>query len=569
MENDALSDTVQAGRRVIVADVPEVTITDALHARLQEKVVRRVYLAESQALWRFMRTLVTPRPAIVSGAPASALIAEAARHVDERIRKRVARYSAMQWLWMLRRIPHHVLAGDLATTAGYDQVLAETITGGAPSRPSSVRIDKRGVTSFDLSRRALAELAELCARTQFLSDLHVAHRWACKGACIEFRPEAPPRKLADDELQRSVNLYDQRTAAGEECSGRIGTVLLRESLDEEAGDHSILHLRAISPREVPIPAHWCGGELAGPQDALLTTIRFLPEFPELSDLAALGLIVDQFHASLVFTMHAAAVYALHHRTKFLTLLTRGYQIFDRRMLTELTDNALSKAAPHIRDVLAQFGLREGEQVLKAVAAFEGSTWPVLAGPIVRAEGAKLVCLDLANASRALETVIEPHSETDARSNERGIHFEHQVQKLLDSSDWKPCPDLSALRGRTLRLDAAAITDVDAIGCHDDSLLLVSCKSATYRGANDIGTHAAVRNRSVSVVEAVTRWNEIVERLRSRPRGDNYDFSSYKNIVGVVCTAHLHWVPMGIATNKLPLGLFAACSIAELKRWLAR
>ena len=570
MRREKLAAYVARGRTIVGVDGPEVAITDALHARHQAEVVRRIFLAESQAVWRIVRSKNTSRPVILSGVQASSLIVEAARLVDQKIRERVTRYSAVQWLWMLRRIPHHVFEGNLSTTAGYDQVLAETLTGGSPSRPSAVRLDKQGMTSFDLSRRALTELAEHCARTQFLSDLHIAHRWACKGARVEFRPDAPPRKRADDELVKSVRLYDRRTAAGEEYSGRIGTILLRESLDvaSAASDHSVLHLRAISPIEISIPPEWFGAELVDPQDKILTTIRFNPEFSELSDLMTLGLIADQFQAALVFTMHAAAVYALRHRTKFMSLLTRGYQIFDRRMLAEITDSALSMAAPHIRKMLEHFRLQGGVQVLDAVKSFQGSTWPLLAGPILRFEGNKMVCLDLANASRALETVIEPSPGADARSNLRAEHFEKQVQQVLDDSDWKPLADLRELRGRTLRLADTAITDVDAVGCSEATLLLISCKSFAYRGTNDIGNHSAIRNRADDIVAAVNDWNDTIELLRNNPKGDNYDFSGYTNIVGLVCTAHLHWVPLGIATSQLSLGLFAACSISELKRWLA-
>ena len=56
-------------------------------------------------------------------------------------------------------------------------------------------------------------------------------------------------------------------------------------------------------------------------------------------------------------------------------------------------------------------------------------------------------------------------------------------------------------------------------------------------------------------------------LRDHRIGDNYDFSVYQEIIGVVCTPVVVYVPLGLATADIAEGLFAAVSISELRIWL--
>lgn len=555
------------GKAALALDPSEVRIASALTPELQWHVQRRIFISESQNAWRVARMNLPPRSRTVAGEAAATIVREIALQLDRRLRETANRYSALQWLWMLRRVPDHVFTGELSTTHGYDRTLAETLSGGSKKAPASMRVDNRGIWSFDTSPRALSELSEFCERSRFLSELHRAYRWICKGAPVEFSPELPPHQMPDESLRQSVQHYDARVAAGENLSGRTGTQLLRDATDVEE-DQCILHLRQISLTPLPIPASFLGEYSIEHGRSILAPVRFIPEFSALTDLNDLGLASDVFSAALIFMMHAAGLFVLRHRTKFVGVLTRGYIMFSRKSFLEIVDEALAHAAAHVREPLRRFDLLDGQHLLNAVAAFGGNTWPLVPGPILRGRNANAICLDLATASQALETAIEPEESTGESSNIRANHFELSVQRAINQTLWAPNKDLATMRGKTLRLAGKQITDVDALGQRDGTLLLISCKSLVYRGANDIGDHRAVRNRADDITQAVKAWNTNIALLRKHPHGENYDFRNYAKIVGVVCISHLHWVPLGIATEEIMSGLAAASSLAELSRWLA-
>jgi hypothetical protein len=555
------------GERTIVRlDPDEVQIAGALTPSIQAEVSRRVWTAERQALWRLVRTRLRSGIRTASGADAASIVKAGALQLDQRLRTDAARYSALQWLWMLRRVPAHVFSGDLSTTPGYDTTLAETLTGESPTSPHAMRIDDHGVWSFDTSIRALSALAEFCERVRFLSDLHRAHRWVCKGAEVEFSPNHSPKEIADAALRESVRIYDDRVAVGENVAGRVGTQLLG-TIHGTDFDHVIVHLRQIVQTVLPIPATLHGGRTMSLDHDVTMSVRFLPQFSALTDLNSLRLVAGRFNICLLFIMHAASLYVRYHQDKFVGMLTRGYVMFDGRTFSKITDTAMARAAEHIRRALADANLTDASALLTEVSSFRGSTWPLVVGRLVRTGTRGAICLDLAAASHALET-LEPLECTGEPANVRATHFELSVQRAIDESPWKPPESLAPMRGRSLRRGGADISDVDALGERHGVLLLISCKSMIYRGSNDIGEHSAVRNRAHDICRAVQDWHVVVQQLRDYPVGDNYDFRRFDRIVGLVCTSHLHWVPLGVAVQEPMPGLLAACSFAELRRWLA-
>ncbi|MFB0705758.1 hypothetical protein, partial [Pseudomonas protegens] len=46
---------------------------------------------------------------------------------------------------------------------------------------------------------------------------------------------------------------------------------------------------------------------------------------------------------------------------------------------------------------------------------------------------------------------------------------------------------------------------------------------------------AIRNAASTVDQGVVFWSDIVDTLTANPTGENFDFSRYKRIIGVLCT----------------------------------
>jgi hypothetical protein len=66
---------------------------------------------------------------------------------------------------------------------------------------------------------------------------------------------------------------------------------------------------------------------------------------------------------------------------------------------------------------------------------------------------------------------------------------------------------------------------------------------------------------------VHRWQEVTERIRRQPCGDNYDFSLFKVVVGVVCTPQVIYVAKDVLEMRAAPSLPVVVSIDELGEWL--
>ena len=120
----------------------------------------------------------------------------------------------------------------------------------------------------------------------------------------------------------------------------------------------------------------------------------------------------------------------------------------------------------------------------------------------------------------------------------------------------------------LRVAGKNITDIDAVGEKGRRLLLVSCKSIIYSGAYDAAEYVAIRNAQGVVEAAVDQWDRLIWRLTQQPVGDNFDFSGYREVLGVVCTPFPVYTNIGPATREVAPGLRAAAGYAELADWLS-
>jgi hypothetical protein len=179
----------------------------------------------------------------------------------------------------------------------------------------------------------------------------------------------------------------------------------------------------------------------------------------------------------------------------------------------------------------------------------------------------LLAFDIASCSQALIDFFRAKRLSGEAGNQRGAQFEKNVQSAINATRWSPPAEIATLRGRTLREQGEAITDVDAIGALDAVLVLVSCKSIIYDPAYDAGEFASVQNAARVVSAAVFDWNAKVQRIREKRIGDNFDFSAYREIVGVVCTPFAPYTDDEAALRFQLPGLRAACSASELVNWM--
>ena len=98
-------------------------------------------------------------------------------------------------------------------------------------------------------------------------------------------------------------------------------------------------------------------------------------------------------------------------------------------------------------------------------------------------------------------------------------------------------------------------------------MLISCKSRVKNLLYDGGDYSEVRNAATYLVDAAEQWIQIKAFFQSNPVGDNYDFSPFTEIIAVVCTPSVFYVPIGIATDFVAEGLLQVSSIDELSEFV--
>lgn len=458
-----------------------------------------------------------------------------------------------EWLWYLRR-SRFLYEGInyLGTTAPYIAAIAESasawsIISGSPKN------DPNGLTwGYPLTPEAAQKVMRLYALACLLYDSHSALRWAGKGASITGRLTRIPSNDHPPGLRKAIRLYDRRVDA----SGRHG-FLSRAGLYGDAermpdpGGAVIPMVSLVRPHGFSL---W-GLDLK--QIALLADDRLPVELRWPREILDLGVLLwatmssdamkEKFEIGLIPWREPG--YRVIHNTRMLGELDKAIAIIDYSKFGGLLPSSLE--------------LGTAEEIAARLRQQDSSVWPPTHGPAIRPVDDEWSFIDLWAASYRVHIALGRPAVVGAHANAWGDHFERSTQAIVDGSRWKPSADLALLRNRQLRFDGRPLTDIDAIGESGDTALLISCKSRPKTDAFERGEFREVRNVATHVADAVAHWSSIIETLRRRPKGDNYDFGGYRRIIGVVVYPFTPWAPSGPATAEVASGLPAASTAGEL------
>jgi len=205
-------------------------------------------------------------------------------------------YSPLRWLWMMRRIPHHVFSGSLPTTFGYDQPLAETLTARSEKSESRLVITRDGIISYSTFGATIRRLAEFCAAARYLSSLHAGMRWAGKGSTFGVKRNTRPVCIPETSLKEAVRLYDQR-GSSETPFLRSGTILGTSSQQGPC----VLYLHRMEPELLPVPINYIPKSIPGATsgDKALIPCRFYPRSVSLEPFTRLSKMAGQVTMLLI------------------------------------------------------------------------------------------------------------------------------------------------------------------------------------------------------------------------------------------------------------------------------
>lgn len=549
----------------LLVDASEATFSDLMRKRLMVRAAGQGAAEIQVIVDRLINASAGSPTTVLEGIEATNALAASIEHVEAALRRWATVYSSVQWLWMLRRIPDFVFKGCLPSTLAYDLTLATVLTGDSPTRGGGRLADRQLIyTVGDLDAQ---RVWRFCAGVRYLSHLHQAYRWANKGAPIHFSRRSPPHPEPSEVLREAVERYDLRMCDSSEFLAHSGTIPLK--LEDCGEGTAIRGIFQIDPIEIPVP------DLPGAAIQQVEVVaRFVPKEVDLAQFTAM-LFHEQALNETARSREIAALCCLlasvydliwQHRT-IAGVLQRGYLLWGNERLKGALTQAFSRLPAMFQQLASESGIDSADAWVNALEVMSGSTWPLVPGPILRKDG-NAVLLDLHFATMRLNAIMGELPQQGAAANERAHGFELRVQAAIDASAWRPDVTLGDFRGRTLRLHGKNFTDVDAIGVFADQLLLVSCKSTLYSPQYDAGNFNVIRNRANLLTGAVSDWNQKITSLRAQPVGDNFDFSQFKEIVGVVCTPLPVFVPTELTAPMQPNNLSPACSFHELEQWIS-
>jgi hypothetical protein len=209
----------------------------------------------------------------LSAIKSTEILKECINSVTDELKKFADGYTPMRWLWMLRRLPDDIFKGSLTTTAAYDTVLAEVLSGQSQCQRKEVK-QQNGTIYYQLDDCVLRRLTRFCVGVSFLSNLHRSYRWAGKGASFLFRKGYLPKKDIPKDIKRAVQAYDLRAEKFGRPLKRTGTVLTSKDLSSQS--NSILWLQRIKTKDMPVLRPGIRIHDATERDYALQTCRFAP-----------------------------------------------------------------------------------------------------------------------------------------------------------------------------------------------------------------------------------------------------------------------------------------------------
>lgn len=528
---------------------------------------------------------------------------ECIRAMEETFASDLNSYSAMRWMYYLRRTPNDIFSGDLSSTGVNARVLAETYANRSV-KVEAVSYGQEGFV-FPINDGTLRHIARFIAYTTIIYDLQVQFRLASKGyefafldqrlitvvggkpamGLPELKPRASsapsilPRRVPNPVLEQAVRTYDhrhddkRRTYQGVAMS-QAGLAHDNASDDIESVDITQA-LWGLHDEERFSPQKLLEGH---PNAAIYGTdgqvmVRFGPtkfdiarlfELYRLPVMAKFG--IDTNASLCLLLLFLGGRWLRNRRFSFLRVMEVGYFIIEASEWDELGAKEYVAVCNEIREHLPQFQAPEGFGTFTANCLnFKGEVWPLAHGDVIRITNSYL-CIDMWAASMGFLAWFQFPKTQGQVANERATKFEDVVQEVIDRTRWAN-DATRELRQRPLNVDGKALTDIDAIGSYDDTLLVVSCKSIPYTREYDRGAHSAIRNAASTVDNGVDYWANIVSQLEARRVGDNFNLAGYKQIVGVVCTPFAVYTSHAKSLSTTLGKLRWACSLDELSVFL--
>jgi len=509
-----------------------------------------------------LRAKAFPSAVEITSAEAIPFLRDCIEATERHIAKHAASYTVGRWMWYLRHLPRVVF--DIV---GHEEgVRARHLAESIAALYGTADEDSR--TPFRINQSTMKRIIRFAGMVLHLDSIHGHYQWTGTDTPFRFGARPVPDSNPPADVAAAVTTYLQRLDAEELAFAGLGSFVAPAGTTK--GEIGIL---VAFERATPVNVN-VRNYLLEPRDAFVhsyfeagrISVRNVIELLS-HDSVGDAPLLPGFYASLCVLALTLIAFQLWEGCAEHTL-EHGYTFFDRPSAELLCRDGLPRLnAECLRlppDVRRATTLHELEAV---VAEARAEVHRLRPGPLMIAARDR-VLFDVASATQRLFVDAEYPAKVPPRKERyRSEAFELATQREIDASPWRPAEEIRQFRGRALRVDGKDLTDIDALAEQGQFLLLVSCKSIPYSGEVDIGNRRVVRNIASKLADYEAEWRDMVNRIRLQPKGDNFDFSRYARIEGVLITPHVFYVIGDQLMNEVLPGLKVYSSLTELRDWL--
>ncbi len=469
-----------------------------------------------------------------------------------------------EWMWYIRRLRSGLFASEEPLISSYWEALAIALAARSTRRRAFI-LDGTQPVNVDVCIK-IAELSEVA---RLLFEIQKVIRWAGKGASVQFLPDSLPKATPSCALLKSIQEYDERNHRHPVTSfARLGTVIGMGDIGEASGPF----LPSVQPSLELWHAKY-PPDFESAIEGVVAWFELKPLF--LEHFAVLGnsdLVPETQAISLIRNSAICLLTLLHpdsiglsgrppSESDWINLHNCGYAILHRneleRRLAWVTSGHLPDLPPWLLSAEAT-----PSAIIQSLLGATNSVFPPIQPKSLFDLGGDALLVDWVQLSRLFGEAVERAGSGGLFGNQWGAVFEDRIQDQIDQTRWRPSDELRESRRRHLRVGGERIGEIDAIGALDDRLLLVSCKSRPFSTEYLRGDYEAVRNTGTDAKSAVTAWNQVVAKITAERIGDNYDFSVFNSIIGVVVYPFLPFVSDGTEFTFSTDGLHVLSSAHE-------
>lgn len=494
--------------------------------------------------------------------------------IEKSIVKLVNNYPKYYWKFYLTALPKKHFEGSLDTTFLFAIKMVESCISFSDKEIDENELYKNGNSVIlEINETVVKDYCKLVGYSLLLGDMYTLIRISSKGCEFQIHEnELMPIPIDEHEIIESIKLFDDRNVIeskienGMNMPSKSGFSLKQRHLtnlesliivanENQSGKYEYIPKKITKLKDTkytkvnfniaPISLETIFSEFKLGKDGLPWEIEFLEV------ISILQFVTTLILRGWVFLPDIAE---------------KGYLLFSKGFIDEHFQGFIDSVKKIQLEKLGTTFTNNGPEIIKKYSRPLGENiYP--SNISVLFDAGKMLGFDISSSFEFLFNKLEYTKKQGNIANLRGYFFEEQTQELIDNSKLKPARNIRNLVAKTLRFRNKSITDFDAIMVIGKSLIAISCKSLLDNLDYDKGDYRTVRNITSSLEKYVEDWRAKIKIIDENKVGDNYDFSKFNEVIGLVVTPSVLYCNLTYRNELTIKGLYENMSSREFETWI--